>query len=132
MWNLILIVGLAVVAEPKPVGAAKVFEGDTGEKVTVVYLEPKSENHVLIAFEGVDGEWDGQVLEHERVAWGDKEDFKLLGKGYVSLVQRNGRFEAYPKGGKNPIHVRYSKEASAATKPEEIVARFLAQKEKSK
>ncbi len=125
------LIGLLAIAELQSVGPAKVFEGGTGEKITVVFLEPKNENRVLIAFDGVDGEWDGKVIEHDRIVMGDKQDFRVRGQKWVSLIERHGRFEAYPKGAKGDLSVSYSKEASEKTKPADIIARFTAQKEKA-
>src|SRR5262245_60158028 len=61
-------------------GPAKVFEGPTGETVTLVFLAPKTDNRVLIAFDGVDGVWDGRVLLHRREVNRDKEDYVLDGE----------------------------------------------------
>src|SRR6185295_10225391 len=95
-----------------------------------VFLEPKNKGRVLIAFDGVDGEWDGKVLAHQRLLDGEKEDYLVEGakeQRYVSLILRSGRWEAYPKGAPKEVELRYAKDASSKVDPAKIIARWQAQ-----
>jgi hypothetical protein len=112
--------------KPTVAGEPKAFRGPTGEVVTLVFLEPMEANRVLIAFDGVDGEWNGKVLLHRREAQSGREDYRLAGQTYVSLAMRYGRFEAYPKGAHDDLALKYSKNESDKADAARIVARYSA------
>ena len=127
-WCLPLLLLLAPAAGAEPLKAyahAKVLVGPEGERVTLVYLEPRDQNQVLVKFDNVRGEWDGKVVLHELKTSGDKEDYLARSeKHYVSVTQRAGSFEAYPKGDPKEIRLTYSDKESQAVKVEEIVAQY--------
>jgi hypothetical protein len=98
--------------ELKPYKYAKVFKGSEGEVITIVPLEPRSENQFLIKFHRVEGDWDDRILLHERKAYDGKEDYAVKDQNYVSVVMRRGSYSAYPKGSRKELNVFFSEEDS--------------------
>ena len=96
----------------KPYKYAKVFKGAEGEVITIVPLEPRSENRFLIKFHRVEGEWDDKILMHERSAYDGKEDYALKGENYVSVVVRRGIYSVYPKGSRKELSVYFVEQDS--------------------
>ena len=98
--------------ELKPYKYAKVFKGSEGEVITIVPLEPRSENQFLIRFHRVEGEWDDRILQHERKMVDGKEDYALKDQNYTSVVMRRGSYSVYPKGSRKELNVVFSEEES--------------------
>lgn len=114
-------------------GLVKVFTGDNGEKVTVVYLEPLRRNRVLIKFEGVTGDWEGKIIMHTRENRPGADDYRAFidGEPYISLVgrARGGamRYEVYVPGlASGSIAVKYDAEESKKTLGSRVVYEFTA------
>lgn len=91
---------------------AKVFKGAEGEVITLVPLEPRSDNQFLIKFHRVEGDWDDRILLHERKMVDGKEDYTLKDQNYVSVVKRRGSYSVYPKGSRKELNVFFSEEES--------------------
>lgn len=123
-------IGTPMAQELKAYSTAKVFKGPEGERITMVFLEPRAKDQLLIKFQGVEGEWDDRVLRHQRVTLGrDRENYELLNvKGdpnYVSVVYRGGAYEVYPKGSKRmPVRMAYSEAESKLVEIGKIVAEY--------
>ena len=98
----------------KPYKYAKVFKGAEGETITIVPLEPRSENQFLIQFHRVEGDWDDKVVLHERRSYNDKEDYSVKGENYVSIAVRRGSYSVYPKGSRKELNVYFSEQDSNA------------------
>jgi hypothetical protein len=98
--------------ELKPYKYAKVFKGSEGEVITIVPLEPRSDNQFLIKFHRVEGDWDDRILLHERKLYDGKEDYTLKDQNYVSVVMRRGTYSVYPKGSRKELNVFFSEEES--------------------
>ncbi len=113
--------------EIKPYKYAKVFKGAEGEVITIVPLEPRSENRFLIKFHRVEGDWDDRVLLHERRAYDGKEDYVVKDEKWVSVVSRHGRYSAYPKGGKE-LSVFFAEDASRSVDIGAIVEAYRKQR----
>lgn len=119
----------SVVAEElKPYKYAKVFKGSEGEIITIVPLEPRSENQFLIKFHRVEGDWDDRVLLHERKLYDGKEDYTLKDQNYTSVVMRRGSYSVYPKGSRKELNVIFSEEESKNVDVLGIVEQFRKQR----
>ena len=106
---------------------AKVFKGAEGETITIVPLEPRSENQFLIQFHRVEGDWDDKVLLHERRSYNDKEDYTAKGENYVSVAVRRGSYSVYPKGSRKELNVYFSEQDSKTVDVVGIVDAFKKQ-----
>jgi hypothetical protein len=106
------LASVAVADELKPYKYAKVFKGAEGEAITIVPLEPRSENQFLIKFHRVEGEWDDKILLHERKVYDGKEDYALKGQNYVSVVVRRGSYSVYPKSSRKELNVYFAEQES--------------------
>ena len=131
IFSLALILTLSAQAETmQAYKIAKVFKGPEGEKITLVYLEPRDKNELLIKFENVEGEWDNKIILHQRVSLGgDKEDYRVKDsdpkKIYNSIVYRGYGYEVYLKGAKRkPLRVSYSEQDSKQVNVTEIVTEY--------
>ena len=119
----------SVVAEElKPYKYAKVFKGSEGEIITIVPLEPRSENQFLIKFHRVEGDWDDRILLHERKLYDGKEDYTLKDQNYTSVVMRRGSYSVYPKGSRKELNVFFSEEESKGVDVLGIVEAFRKQR----
>jgi hypothetical protein len=96
----------------KPYKYAKVFKGAEGEVITIVPLEPRSDNQFLIKFHRMEGEWDDKILLHERKVYDGKEDYALKGQNYISVVVRRGSYSVYPKGSRKELNVFFAEQES--------------------
>ena len=114
--------------EIKPYKYAKVFKGADGEVITLVPLEPRSDNQFLIKFHRVEGDWDDRILLHERKLYDGKEDYTLKDQNYVSLVMRRGSYSVYPKGSRKELNVFFSEEESKNVDVLGIVEAFRKQR----
>lgn len=114
--------------ELKPYKYAKIFKGAEGEVITIVPLEPRSENQFLIKFHRVEGEWDDRILLHERSIYNDKEDYTLKGEKYVSVVARRGSYNVYPKGSRKELSVHFAEQDSRNIDVAAIVDEFKKQR----
>ncbi len=127
-----LVIGAGVVAAqtPRAHPVAKVFKGAEGERMTMVYLEPRAKDQLLIKLQGIEGEWDNTVLLHQRVSLGNqRENYELLNvktdPNYVTVVWRGGAYEVYPKGSKRaPIRMSYVETESARVDVTAIVDEY--------
>ena len=112
----------------KPYKYAKVFKGSEGEIITIVPLEPRSENQFLIKFHRVEGDWDDRILLHERKLYDGKEDYTLKDQNYVSVVMRRGSYSVYPKGSRKELNVFFSEDESKNVDVLGIVEAFRKQR----
>ena len=112
----------------KPYKYAKVFKGNEGEIITIVPLEPRSDNQFLIKFHRVEGDWDDRILLHERKIYDGKEDYTLKDQNYVSVVMRRGAHSVYPKGSRKELNVFFSEEESKNVDVLGIVEAFRKQR----
>ncbi len=118
----------AMAEELKPYKYAKVFKGSEGEIVTIVPLEPRSDNQFLIKFHRVEGDWDDRIVLHERTMYIDKEDYKAKDQNYVSVAVRRGSYSVYPKGSRKELNVFFSEEESKNVDVLSIVETFRKQR----
>lgn len=114
--------------ELKPYKYAKVFKGAEGEVITLVPLEPRSDNQFLIKFHRVEGDWDDRILLHERKMVDGKEDYTLKDQNYISVVMRRGSYSVYPKGSRKELNVFFSEEESKNVDVLGIVEAFRKQR----
>jgi hypothetical protein len=127
--GVLAIACLSVSAEElKPYKYAKVFKGSEGEVITIVPLEPRSDNQFLIKFHRVEGDWDDRILLHERKMYDGKEDYTLKEQNYVSVVMRRGRYSVYPKGSRKELNVFFAEEDSKNVDVLGIVEAFRKQR----
>ncbi len=126
-FSLVGFAALAVADELKPYKHAKVFKGAEGEIVTLVPLEPRSENQFLIKFHRVEGEWDDKILLHERKVYDGKDDYAVKGQSYISVVVRRGSYSVYPKGSRKELNVYYAEQESNAVDVAGIVDEYKKQ-----
>jgi hypothetical protein len=110
--SLLWLAAAAFAEELKPYKYAKVFKGAEGEVITIVPLEPRSDNQFLIKFHRVEGEWDDKILLHERKVYDGKEDYALKGQNYISVVVRRGSYSVYPKGSRKELNVFFAEQES--------------------
>ncbi len=118
----------ATAEELKPYKYAKVFKGSEGEVITIVPLEPRSDNQFLIKFHRVEGDWDDRILLHERKIYDGKEDYGVKDQSYVSVVMRRGSYNVYPKGSRKELKVFFSEEESKNVDVLGIVEAFRKQR----
>ena len=125
--------GVAKKMSFKAIGKAKVYAGAEGQKVTVVALEPKSENKFLLYFEGFEGDWNEKAILHKRVEKGATgEDFvaHINGKDWTTIASRNSSWWAgykdmtiQPKGDREGSF-SYSEEDSKAADANTIISKY--------
>jgi hypothetical protein len=126
--GLLCLAALSSAEEPKPYKYAKVFKGAEGEVITIVPLEPRSENQFLIKFHRVEGDWDDRVLLHERSSYDGKEDYKVKDQNYISVVVRRGSYSVYPKGSRKELNVFFAEDLSNSVDVQGIVEEFRKQR----
>jgi hypothetical protein len=126
--GLLCLAALSSAEEPKPYKYAKVFKGAEGEVITIVPLEPRSENQFLIKFHRVEGDWDDRVLLHERSGYDGKEDYKVKDQNYISVVVRRGSYSVYPKGSRKELNVFFAEDLSNSVDVLGIVEEFRKQR----
>jgi hypothetical protein len=109
-------------------GPAKVFQGGEGRRVGLVKL--KSDDAVLVRFDGFRGPWNGRVVLHRETPVNSGYDYftSFNGARRVSVVVRDGSTEVYPTGDKGPYPVYYDDAASKAASAEAILDQFRKQK----
>lgn len=118
----------------KAIGKAKVYSGPEGQKVTVVALEPRTENKFILYFEGFEGEWNEKAILHKRVEKGSTgEDFvaSANGKDWTTVASRNSSWWAgyknmtiQPKGDREGMF-SYSEEDSKTADANAIIAKYV-------
>lgn len=111
--------------------AAKVIQGPAGERVTIVFLEPRAKGELLIKFQGVDGVWENRVFRHQRVVFGkNRENYELLDgrddPNYVSVVHRESAYDVFPKGStRAPLRMVRDEAESKAVDTAALVNEYL-------
>lgn len=128
---------LAIVAAPaqsqgvRTYHAAKVIQGPAGERVTIVFLEPRGKGELLVKFQGVDGVWENRVFRHQRVVFGkNRENYELLDgrddPNYVSVVHRESTYDVFPKGSpRAPLRMVRDEAGSKAVDAAAVVDEYL-------
>jgi hypothetical protein len=127
-FGLLFVAALSSAEELKPYKYAKVFKGAEGEVITIVPLEPRSENQFLIKFHRVEGDWDDRILLHERKTYNDKEDYTIKDQNYISVVVRRGSYSVYPKGSRKELNVFFVEDLSNRVDVQGIVEEFRKQR----
>ena len=109
-------------------GAAKVFRGPEGRRVGLVRL--KSDDAVLVSFDGFRGPWNGRVVLHRETPVNSGYDYVTSSNGSrrVSVVVREGSTEVYPPGDKGPFPLLYDDAASKAASAQAVLEQFRKQK----
>lgn len=110
---------------------AKVIHGSAGERVTIVFLEPRAKGELLIKFQGVSGAWENRVFRHQRVVFGkNRENYELLDgrddPNYVSVVYRESTYDVFPKDSpRAPLRMVRDDAESKAVDAAALVVEYL-------
>jgi hypothetical protein len=108
--------------------SARALRGQNGEEVLLVRTKPSPRELVLLKFKGISGPWNQQVLVAvprpggrgtDYVAWVDQSE-------WVAVTERDGQYEAYPKGQRDGIAL-YSVTLNRGTKKDPTPADIAAE-----
>jgi hypothetical protein len=85
--------------------SARVYRSRRGEEVSLIRTKPGAREYVLLKFKNVSGPWNGQVIVAVERPGGIGKDLVTVAeqREWTAITEREGYFEAYPKGVKDPI-----------------------------
>ncbi|HKP55153.1 MAG TPA: hypothetical protein VJV78_00455 [Polyangiales bacterium] len=85
--------------------SARVYRSRHGEEVSMIRTKPGAREYVLLKFKNVSGPWNGQVIVTVEQPGGIGKNYVTIAdqREWVAVTERQGYYEAYPKGVKETI-----------------------------
>jgi hypothetical protein len=85
--------------------SARVYRSRRGEEVSMIRTKPGGREYVLLKFKNVAGPWNGQVIVTVEQPGGIGKNYVTIAdqREWVVVTERQGYYEAYPKGVKETI-----------------------------
>ena len=116
----------------KPILQPKVFTGPSGEKMTMVFVEPADKHRVLIRFENfADSVWNDKVIMHVKKGDSDKTIYQSteMQRPTVEVRPDNG-VEVRPRGAKADVQMGEWSGNIEDIHPYELINAYAAQLKK--
>src|SRR5579863_5497250 len=123
-----ILATVSLAARAQTSDGGKVYVGDEGVEVKVVFLHPRSDGNALVEVSGSASELDGKTRLHHVADNGSRTDFhgRMHGRDYYTLINDKGRWNLYVPGG-HEVALKYDAAKSKALDANAVIARYQQQ-----
>ena len=126
---VLLMLSAAVARAGTDVGTGKVYAGPEGMTVTVVPTGTPGDHKVLVAVAGSGSPFDGKVIPHDEIGYGDGLRYETTyhGRRWVTAAVRNGVPSLNVPGHRDGIKIWFDEKKTAALKLDPLYAGYAQQ-----